>query len=119
LEQKLFQLPAKSLQENYLLKEVHQILVKEAVKDYNIVCQINTKHGIHENRFDFELLETKNIYHLNQIKEICINYRLRFLDSSYFKGEIPQSALTKIKQIEQSHCIEIRGFKIIAPSKLF
>ncbi|HET8736234.1 MAG TPA: hypothetical protein VFM69_06530, partial [Pricia sp.] len=59
------------------------------------------------------------IYHLDQIKKICIDYRLRFLNSKYFKGEIPPTVISKIKRLEQEHGIEIEGFKIIAPSRLF
>ncbi|MBT8210061.1 MAG: hypothetical protein KJP14_05990, partial [Eudoraea sp.] len=53
------------------------------------------------------------------IKTICINYRLRFLDSRYFKAEIPQEAISKIKKLEKEHDTELKGYKIIAPSKLF
>ncbi len=67
----------------------------------------------------FDLLETERIFHLDQIKKICIDYRLRFLDSSFFKGEIPQTAISKIKQLEAAHSTDIKGYKIMAPSKLF
>ena len=72
-----------------------------------------------ENKFTFDLLDTDKIYHIDQIKEICIDYRLRFLDSKFFKGEIPQEGISRIKALEKAHNIEIKGFKIIAPSKLF
>jgi hypothetical protein len=39
------------------------------------------------NSFDLEAFETKNIYHLDTIKSICIDYRLRFLDLKYFKND--------------------------------
>ncbi len=71
------------------------------------------------NRFNIDFLESKHIYHLDQIKAICIDYRLRFLDSKYFKGELPYEAVSKIKALEKRHKIEVKGFKIIAPSKLF
>ena len=69
--------------------------------------------------FNLDLLETTNIFHVNQIKKICIDYRLRFLDTKYFKGKIPQEAINKIAKLEALHAIEIKNFKIIAPSKLF
>ena len=72
-----------------------------------------------DNNFEFDLLETDRIYHVQQIKKICIDYRLRFLDSKYFKGKIPQEAISKIKHLEKQHDIKIGGFKIVAPSKLF
>lgn len=71
------------------------------------------------NDFEFDLLESENIYHINQIQEICINYRLRFLDAKYYKSDIPQQALAKIKYLNDNHNTELHGFKIMAPSKLF
>ena len=71
------------------------------------------------NNFDFDLLESDKIYHIYHIKQICVDYRLRFLDSKYFKAEIPQEALGKIKRLEKQHDIEVKGFKIIGPSKVF
>lgn len=78
--------------------------------------------GLHidgANDLNFDLLETKNIYHLSQIKAVCIDYRLRFLDQKYFKGEIPQEAKDKINALESDHNTVLSGFKIMAPSVLF
>ena len=47
------------------------------------------------NDFDIDKLKSKNIYHISDIKKICIDYRLRFLNTKYFKGDIPLSAQTK------------------------
>ena len=71
------------------------------------------------NQFDFDLLETSRIYHLNQIRDICIDYRLRFLDLSYFKPEIPQEAKNAITDLENRHETRVDGMKILAPSRLF
>ncbi|MGB5316964.1 MAG: hypothetical protein WBN56_13265, partial [Robiginitalea sp.] len=35
------------------------------------------------NQFDFDSLDTSRIYHLDHIRKICIDYRLRFLDLKY------------------------------------
>ena len=71
------------------------------------------------NSFDLEAFETKNIYHLDTIKSICIDYRLRFLDLKYFKNDLPQEAFDKIAALEVQHNTKLAGFKIMAPSKLF
>ncbi len=119
IERELHLIKKKSNKELQVLKEVQRILEKDNAKDSTIKENLKTKKKIHNNDFDFNLLETDRIYHLDQIKDICINYRLRFLDSRYFKGKIPQSAITKIKELESVHDLEIKGFKIMAPSKLF
>lgn len=45
-------------------------------------------------------------------------YRLRFLDSKHFKAPIPAEAISRIQELEKTHEITLKGFKIIAPSKL-
>lgn len=81
--------------------------------------QIKKGNSCGANEFDLDLLASDQIYHLDHIKKICIDYRLRFLDSRYFKGDIPQDAIFKIKQLEKEHKTNLKGFKIVAPSKLF
>lgn len=76
--------------------------------------------GIAEsNDLVFDLLETDRIFHLDNIKAVCVDYRLRFLDSHRFKAQIPEEAIAKIKQLEKQHNTQLKGFKIAAPSKLF
>ena len=71
------------------------------------------------NNFDFDQLETQRIFHLNQIRKVCIDYRLRFLDLKYFKGNIPKDGIEKITQLEKEHQTSLERFKIMAPSVLF
>jgi hypothetical protein len=71
------------------------------------------------NQFDFEQLKTKRIFHRDTIKKTCINYRLRFLDLDYFKGDVPVEAIESIQAIEKAHKTELQNMKIVAPSKLF
>ena len=72
-----------------------------------------------ENQFNVDLLAAENIYHLDHIRKICTDYRLRFLDSKYFKGDIPKEAISEIQRLEKEHGTDFTGFKIVAPSKLF
>ncbi len=106
--------------EESILQEVREIL-RNAKEDNERILKtlatpVRTTTAL---VFNFDLLETQKIYHIDQIKKICIDYRLRFLDSKYFKGEIPQEAISKIKILERQHGFEIKNFKIIAPSRLF
>jgi len=71
------------------------------------------------NAFDFDLLATDKIYHLDQIKKVSIDYRLRFLDLKYFKNKLPQEALETIQALESAHDTQLGSFKIMAPSALF
>jgi len=105
--------------DDQIINEVYNLLAKEDDIRKRIDLKIQTKDGVLNNKFNIDLLETAGIYHIRHIQKIAIDYRLRFLDSRYFKGEIPQEAISKIKKLESDHGLEIKGFKILAPSKLF
>lgn len=89
--------------EEKLLEEIYQIL--------------STPKSI--NAFDFDKLDADRIFYVEDIKKICVDYRLRFLEISRFKGGIPESALTQQKAIENTHNTQLDQLKIMAPSKLF
>lgn len=71
------------------------------------------------NNFDIDIVDKDAIFHISQIKSICVTYRLRFLDTKYFKGSYPNDVVDKIQLLEKNHNTILDGFKIIAPSKLF
>ncbi len=102
-----------------ILAAVQAILRDVSRNQDRIQKRIENGTTVVANQFDFDLLQTEKIYHIDQIKNICIDYRLRFLDSKYFKGTIPQEAFSKINELEKNHKIELKGFKVVAPSKLF
>ena len=101
------------------LKEVYSILANVDNEFKRIEENISISNGTPKNNFNIDLLDHSRIFHINEIKQICIDYRLRFLDTKYFKGNIPAEALSKIKTLEKEHDLKMKGFKIIAPSKLF
>ena len=120
IEQKLQQTRKKALADSDLLEQVRNILAEDDLKEDAIIARMKSpQKPTPRNSFNFDLLETQHIYHIDQIRDICVNYRLRFLDTRYFKNEIPQEALSKIKQLEKEHDTTLRGFKIVAPSKMF
>jgi len=119
IEEKLVHLNNDEKVSQEILREVEKILNADSDSRKRIEKNISDSDDAVINDFDFDFLNTDNIYHLSHIKKVCIDYRLRFLDSKYFKGEIPPEAISKIKRLEQEHNIEVKGFKIMAPSKLF
>lgn len=104
---------------NSILHEVRAILVQNDLEREAISLKLKSKSSTNTNNFNFDLLETDNIFHVSQIKTICIDYRLRFLDSGLFKNEIPSEAISKIRNLEKNHDTKLEGFKIVAPSKTF
>ncbi|MBQ4821983.1 hypothetical protein [Aquimarina sp. MMG016] len=119
IQNQLNKLRAKNFDESTWAAQVANVLKKDALHKERILKNLEDNTVVSANDFVFDLLETKNIYHIDQIKKICIDYRLRFLNSKYFKGKLPKEALFEIKSLEKRHGTELKGFKIIAPSKLF
>ena len=105
---------------------IEEVLIKERLKGFHPKDTYQSVEDlIHEldiktqNDFIFDKIETKNIFHLNDIKNVCISYRLRFLDIKYFKGELPESAHEAIEMLEEKHDTILSDYKIMAPSVLF
>ncbi|THD67969.1 hypothetical protein E7Z59_09995 [Robertkochia marina] len=105
--------------ERNILQQVQFILQKEQQKEDQITAELTGGQDDSFNDFVISKLDMDRVYHLDQIKTICIDYRLRFLSTRYFKGKIPAEALIEIKSLEKQHNTQLKGFKIIAPSKLF
>lgn len=119
IEVELQQLRNSSLNSEALIQEFYKVLEEATENEKRINDNTQRNFKQHQNNFTFDYLETNKIYHVSQIKTICITYRLRFLDASYFKGKIPAEAISKIKKLEERHGTELKNFKIVAPSKLF
>ena len=91
---------------------------KEAVKS-RIKSTLETPNKSYVNTLTFDALDFDKIFHIDSIKKLCINYRLRFLDTHLFKGEYPRELYSIIPNLENDHKIQLKDFKIMAPSKLF
>lgn len=99
------------------LEEAKRILQQEVEYEHEIIERIG--NNLEPTNFEEFVLEEDKIYTLDQIKRLCIKYRLRFLDSKVFKGEIPHEAIAKIKMIEKQTKTTLKSFKVIAPKELF
>jgi len=100
-----------------IMDEVQGILEQEEKQDRKIADAIA---GDDSNlQIDESKLAEEHIFTIDQIEKLCIKYRLRFLDSKHFKGEIPYEAIHKVKALEKELQTDLKGFKIIAPKELF
>lgn len=69
------------------------------------------------NKLLIDKLESDKVFHINTIRKICITYRLRFLESKFYKLDIPEEAIMKIKKLETENKTVLHSFKILAPAK--
>lgn len=102
------------------LKDMIQAIFdqKEAIKS-RVKSDLKTPNNSYVNTLTFDALDPDKIFHIDSIKKLCINYRLRFLDTHLFKGEYPKELYSIIPNLENDHKIQLKDFKIMAPSKLF
>ncbi len=118
LENQLLQIRNK--QNKNIVEEVKKIL-SETNKQREIIrntLRNPKKTTTKATTFKFDLLQSDKIFHIEDIKTLCINYRLRFLDAHFFKGDFPEEAISKIRELEKIHGTNLTEFKIVAPSKL-
>lgn len=119
LEKELISERKKFKSEMAILEDVKAIFAANEIERELIKQALKEKGSTKINQLKFDLLETDKIFHLEQIKKICVDYRFRFLDSSIFKNKIPEEAISKIRDLEKKHDSKLEGFKIVAPSKAF
>jgi len=119
LTEALLQKRHKAVTEEALMEAVKNILERDEAARDAIKLQLGNSEGTDENLFIFDFLESDKIFHISQIKAICIDYRLRFLGSHLYKSTVPHEAVSKIKHLEKQHNTTLQGFKIVAPSSQF
>jgi hypothetical protein len=62
-------------------------------------------------------LDTKRIFSKSEIKKLCLNYNLRFVETQYYKGTIPPELPQKIKEAKENIGTDINhdDYFIVAP----
>lgn len=105
--------------EHDLLASVATLLAQTKAERLDILRRLEKSDGDSLNHLDFDQLESDRIYHIDHIKKVCIDYRLRFLESRLFKHDFPSEAISEIRSIEKQHQTTLGGFRIIAPTKAF
>jgi hypothetical protein len=66
-----------------------------AIQNANSVVSANLKK-----KSKLETLKNERIFTVDEIKTLALNYGLRFLPTSFYKGDIPSDLAGKIKEVE-------------------
>lgn len=117
LENKLSNLRLKRVDENVLMAQVQDILDQHSKARTEIKQRLTEKNAPAKNEFVFDRVTSEKIFHLEDIKRLCVTYRLRFLDARFFKGQYPEEAISEIRRLEKEHHTTLTNFKIVAPAK--
>ena len=105
-------------QQNNLLKDAYSIL-KGDVSDVKS-SSVNYFSSQNESILTHKplVLDTNRIFSIKDIKSVCIDFRLRFLDKKFYRAELPYDAHIKLTAFE----IEIGepvSFKILTEAQNF
>lgn len=88
--------------EHALLRQINEALNKGREADEYLLKRLRTSPKPGKSGLNPDLLNKNNIFSIDDIKKICIDYRLRFLDSRHFKQEeLPYDALQALKELEK------------------
>lgn len=101
------------------INQVYSIFKSEEEKEEEIKSRLFKSTNKNFINIEIDKNDDRNVFTLNDIKEVSIKYRLRFLDSTHFKSEIPYPAISKIKEFEKKYEFKIQEFKILAPFGVF
>lgn len=120
LEEKLKQRQQRSelKGEDEILRQFKALLQRDAVVEERILKQI-FEAGDGAPQLDWRLCSAGRIFNLSQIKNLCTDYRLRFLEARLFKGDIPQEAVSEVKRLQKDHQVNLSHFMILAPAPMF
>lgn len=116
------------------INEVKLLLAGESSEDARILrglsnnSQFNRIEKVRGEQIELENLENEyegKVYKIEQIEKLCVDYRLRFLQSKYYTGSYDVEVATKIKEFAKSTQSPIdeytlgRRFFMMAPQEMF
>ena len=103
-----------------LLRQAEESIKKGQKVDEYIMKRLQAAPKPGKWDVNLDKLDKYKIFSTDDIKAVCITFRLRFLDTKYLHmEELPYDAIVAIKELEKLAGAEIKHTKIAAPSKFF
>lgn len=100
-----------------LMQEVHGILEQEQKIDDILRAKVRSASPARTNLIT--PMDPARVFHMDTLRAACIKYRLRFLDASLFKGDLPPQAVLALRATERIAAAPLQGFKVMAPASRF
>lgn len=104
--------------DDFIIDEVNRILAESSLREQQIMSNLSLYNQTFE-LLDEEGLDPELIFKEAEIRKQCIGFRLKFLDSQYYRTEIPYEAILKIKYLNEVQKKNLRHFKILGPAQGF
>jgi hypothetical protein len=119
IKSRLDQLKEKNLNDaNSAVIEAKRILQNDLFTEKKILENLKQYNKSFE-VLDERDLDNRLVFNQKEIKQLCITYRLKFLDSTAYKPEIPYESVLKIKELNNQYKKDLKYFKILAPYESF
>ena len=112
------ELEKEKVRQQDLLQDAKNLLAESTEKDNDIASRLITSSG-NSTFSPWISPENINVFTLEEIRLVCIHYRLRFLDTALFRSEYPYEAIAAIKAFEKKYGIKVESFRIVAPAEEF
>jgi len=87
-----------TLPEDEVIAEVNRILSQSVYKEKNILRNLKTYNKSFQ-LLNEEGLEESLVFKPQELKDVCIKLRLKFLDSQNYQFDVPYAAILKIKEL--------------------
>jgi len=100
-----------------LILEAQRILINDRFTEKKILDNLKQYNQSFE-LLNEEDIDKNNLFTLTELKTFCIKNRMRFVDSTNFKGEFPYESILKIKDYNKFQKKDLRHFKILCPAEL-
>jgi len=104
--------------DDFIIEEVNKILAANIFKEKTILNNLKSYNKSFE-LLNEDGLDKLSIFSPEELKKVCINLRLKFLDSQNYRFDVPYEAILKIKHLNESQKKNLDGFKIMGVAESF
>lgn len=101
-----------------LVSEANRILNKDLFTEGKILQHLGQYNAL-SGFLEEDQLDGNRVFSLAEIRQICITWRLKFLNSKLYKPVIPYEAVLMIKDLNLEFAKELDEFLILAPARAF
>lgn len=114
IKEKLQHLAANSRSnQEELLREAKRILKQELFSEKKILENLKQYNKAFE-ILDEENLDPRLVFRIEEIRQLAITHRLKFLESKLYKSEFPYEGVLRIKYLNDSFHKDIKHFRILS-----
>lgn len=96
-----------------LVSEANRILRDDLYSEKKVLDHLGS-YGQRFMTLDEDQVDATQVFTREEIRTICTRQRMRFLDSTFYKPDIPQEALSEIRHLERRYRTELRHFMVMA-----